>query len=371
MKVLHLVHWPRSGIGVVVRDLVTHRSHDIEHVVMSLTPGKPVTDQIVAAGAKVHEPSRPLSWPASAATLKKLMRCEQIDLIHSHSLTPRVLAALSAAGKPHVTTVHATYPYFRGRGIRNALKRALDCFAAARLAGPVVCVSEKVKSDLPCLPMAFRAAVIMNGVDLERVRIAAGQGRVELDGDPQLIALGRLDREKYFDRLLTAVASVRDQLPRIGLVICGAGAERDSLETQARNLGLSDTVRFAGHLSNPMPYVRAADAFISSSIQEGCSLSAAEAMALERPVIATAGISYLRDGETAILAAGFEPTDIARAIVRAFSDEGQLRRVAGAGRQFAETHFDMRRVASAYEDLYRQAIRDQRQGTREPTLMQA
>ena len=119
---------------------------------------------------------------------------------------------------------------------------------------------------------------------------------------------------------------------------------------------MTDAVTFAGFVSNPMPYLMAADAFVSSSLQEGFALTAAEAMAVGRPVIATpaSGVgSLLRDGDTAFLAAGFGVDDIADAIGRAFEDRERMRRVADGGRAFADAKLDIRRAVSEYEGIYR------------------
>lgn len=355
MKVFHVVHWARSGIGVLLRDLIENRSQQVEHVVMCLAPGKPVTDQIRAAGAEVYEPTRPIGWGTSVKMLRKWTRLHRADVIHSHSLSPRTIAAFSMTGLPHMTTVHAAYLYFQERGTRSAIKRALECIAARRLTGPCVCVSEDVVRSLPCEAMTSRAVVILNGINLRRTRVAANED-LNLEGDPLLVAVGRLDWEKGFDRLITAIGEARSRFPHIRLVICGDGVQRESLESQTRSLGLSDVVLFTGHVASASPYFRLADAFISSSVQEGFALTAVEAMALARPVIATpaAGVgSILRDGETAILAEGFQSQDIVQAIVRAFADRDRLQRIADAGRSFAEENLDVRRAVSAYERIYR------------------
>lgn len=357
MKVLHLVHWPRSGIGVVVRDLVRHRSSDIQHVVVCLAPGTPVTDQIRAAGAEVSEPTKATrGWLRRTTLLKARLRRDAPDVVHSHSITPRVIAALAAAGIPHVTTVHTAYLYFRTPGLRNAIKRLLECGAARRLNARYVCVSEDVARSLPCEAMASRALVIENGIDIEAVRAAPDGAGAPVAGDPLLVAAGRLEWEKGYDRLLKAVAAIRLQFPGLRLVVCGDGGERAALEAQARDLGLDHIVRFTGHVENPMPFLRAADAFVSTSVQEGFGLTTAEAMALGRPAILTpvSGLSsVLLDGETAILTSGFSPDDIARALVRALSDRERLQRVAQAGQRFAEAHFDVRRAVAEYESVYR------------------
>jgi glycosyltransferase involved in cell wall biosynthesis len=204
--------------------------------------------------------------------------------------------------------------------------------------------------------MASRALVIENGIDIEAVRAAPDGAGAPVAGDPLLVAAGRLEWEKGYDRLLKAVAAIRLQFPGLRLVVCGDGGERAALEAQARDLGLDHIVRFTGHVENPMPFLRAADAFVSTSVQEGFGLTTAEAMALGRPAILTpvSGLSsVLLDGETAILTSGFSPDDIARALVRALSDRERLQRVAQAGQRFAEAHFDVRRAVAEYESVYR------------------
>ena len=337
----------------MLRDLIANRSRDVEHAVMLLAPGRPVSDQIRAAGATVYEPTQVVSWAANVATLRKAARAEKADLIHSHSLSPRLVASLSMTGLPHVTTIHTAYLYFDQHDLRSIIKRRAECFVASRLAGPCVCVSEDVARSLPCEAMSSRAVVIVNGIDLARTHTETLVAH--RNGDPMLVAVGRLDWEKGFDRLLSAIADVRSVFPRVGIVICGSGAQQQALEAQARELGLSHSVSFVGHVADPTPYFHAADAFISSSLQEGFGLSAAEAMASGRPVIATptAGLGRtLLDGETAIIAGGFEAADLAAAIVKAFSDKQRLRRIAEAGRRFAEEHYDVKRAVAAYERLY-------------------
>jgi glycosyltransferase involved in cell wall biosynthesis len=210
--------------------------------------------------------------------------------------------------------------------------------------------------------MSTRASTIANGVDIEAVRRAAmaeAHGMPDALSGPLLVAIGRLDWEKGFSELLSAVASIRDRFPTIRLVICGEGRERSALESRVHALGLGGNVSLPGHLENPMPLLRRATAFVSSSVQEGFALTVAEAMALGVPVISTpvsGAASVLQNGRTAFLTAGFSGDAIARTLAAALSDEASLGRVAAAGRQYAETQLDVRRTVGAYEALYRSAV---------------
>lgn len=91
-----------------------------------------------------------------------------------------------------------------------------------------------------------------------------------------------------------------DASTQFGLVILGEGPERRALEKQVADLGLTGRVLLPGYFTNPHPIVAKADFFISASRNEGFPNAIAEAMALERPVIATdcpSGPAELLEGE--------------------------------------------------------------------------
>src|SRR5206468_3822247 len=141
--------------------------------------------------------------------------------------------------------------------------------------------------NLPFSGASPAVILVPNGVDLEAVRAAAAVPHVRIAGSPRLVAIGRLEAEKAFDRLLHAVALVRSRFPDVSLVICGDGAQRAALEALSGELGLSDAVHFMGHVVNAMPFLADADALVCSSLFEGFPLAVCEAMTLGRPLIAT------------------------------------------------------------------------------------
>lgn len=361
LKVLHVVHWPRSGIGVVVRDLIRHASRDVEHVVLCLAAGAPVTDQMRQAGGTVLEPGADRTgWRAHVSRLRDSLRTHRPDALHTHSLTPRVLGAVAGGAVPQVSTVHTSYLYFQAKGVGAWAKRRAECTAARLTGARYICVADDVASSLPCPAMARGARVVRNGIDVEGVRSISMDGAaVPRVGTPQLVAVGRLEWEKGFTALLPAIAAARKAFPDLGLLLCGDGGQRAALEEQARALGIEKAVHFAGYVENPLAYVHAADAFVSSSVQEGFALTVAEAMAMGKPVITTpvSGVSsFVRDGENAFVADGFDASAITAVLLRALGDAERLQRVAAAGHRLAVEHLDVRRVVGEYEAIYRDVI---------------
>jgi glycosyltransferase involved in cell wall biosynthesis len=113
--------------------------------------------------------------------------------------------------------------------------------------------------------------------------------------DRNIVAAGRLRREKGFDVLIHAFALVRRQLNRVQLTILGEGPEESALQEQARDLGLSSDVHFPGFQRNPWPYFAHANLFVLPSRLEGMPNALLEALTLGTPVIATECVEGIRE----------------------------------------------------------------------------
>ena len=98
--------------------------------------------------------------------------------------------------------------------------------------------------------------------------------------------IARLDPVKDLGTLIRAVAELSRHVAAT-LVVVGDGSERAALETLARDLGVSDRVRFLGQRDDAREWLAGCDVYVNSSISEGVSLTILEAMAAALPVIAT------------------------------------------------------------------------------------
>src|SRR5204863_79110 len=125
-------------------------------------------------------------------------------------------------------------------------------------ADAIVCVAEEAREDLVVnfgVPRE-RSVVIHNPIDLDAVR-AGGREPSPLPWDrsrPVIVAAGRLERQKRFDRLLGAVKRLREPAR---VAILGEGPQRAALEARARELGVE--AWFGGFLANPWAAMARAD----------------------------------------------------------------------------------------------------------------
>ncbi len=130
-----------------------------------------------------------------------------------------------------------------------------------------------------------RLNYVPNGIDLHGSDMAASAGNWPGDG-PVIGTVAALRPEKNLSRLLRAFAIMR-QTAAARLVIVGDGAERPALERLAAELGVAETVYFAGHLARPQEILGSFDIFALSSDTEQMPLTVLEAMAARLPVAGT------------------------------------------------------------------------------------
>lgn len=124
-----------------------------------------------------------------------------------------------------------------------------------------------------------------------------------LDPDKiNLCIVGRLHYHKSHHRLFEALSLISER--KWHLYVVGDGELRPQIEEQIQTLGLSDNVTLVGFDRNPYRYMAKMDAIICSSVLEGYSTVATEAMVLGVPFITTdcAGMSdILEDKESGLI----------------------------------------------------------------------
>jgi glycosyltransferase involved in cell wall biosynthesis len=223
---------------------------------------------------------------------------------------------------------------------------------AARLCDRFVCVSEAAERswfgtsrvldpDDPST-MALRHVTIHNAVDTQQIRAiveATDQAAVRRDlgvaqSDLVVGAISRLREEKGIDVLANAFASVRHRVPQARMLVVGDGPDRDALQSQALELGINNSIVWAGARpwSDAIRLMSVTDIVAVPSRFEGFGLSAVEAMACGKPVVASAvgGLpEIVKDRETGLLVPPSDPQAWAEALVRLVGDPG-LRQELGA-----------------------------------------
>lgn len=137
--------------------------------------------------------------------------------------------------------------------------------------------------------------VIPGGVDLSRFQLdrSRPEARSQLNWPPNrpiLFTARRLVHRVGLDKLLTAVAMIKPQIPDIWLAIAGKGPLQADLQQQATDLGLNDNVKFLGFLPDdqlPIAYQAADLSVMPSQSLEGFGLAVLESLACGTPALCT------------------------------------------------------------------------------------
>jgi len=176
------------------------------------------------------------------------------------------------------------------RWLRTAPMRRLYALASG-----VIAVSEGVRQDTLAITglAPERVRVIRNPVITPELEALAREPvdhpwlpPREQRGEPVIMGMGRLTRQKDFPTLIRAFAAMQAQRPA-RLILLGEGRDRDALAALAQELGVADRLHFAGFQKNPYAWLSKADLFVLSSAWEGSPNALTEALALGVPSVST------------------------------------------------------------------------------------
>ncbi len=295
--------------------------------------------------------------PLALLRIFKTIRRERIDLVHTHLVHAGVLGKLAArlAGNiPVVTTRH----YASEGKEKSFLYRLEDRMTAGCEA--VIAISDSVRGHMIArgIAPAGRIAVIPNGIDLDLFDPSRFARTPALPEDSITIgSVGRLGIQKGHSILLDAASAILASFPRLRIEIVGEGPLRGNLEAQARRLGIEDRLHLRGSVPHDeMPAILSGwDLLVMPSRWEGFGIAAAEAMAMERAVVASAveGMAELiQDGVSGALVPPNQPDALAGAVIRLLDDDDRRRSIGRAGRRRVREHYSIGAAAARLEQLY-------------------
>ncbi|MER6129553.1 glycosyltransferase family 4 protein [Streptomyces sp. NPDC001795] len=168
-------------------------------------------------------------------------------------------------------------------------------------------------------------------------------------------SIGRLSHAKGVDLLLDVWAESAPRQPGWILRIYGAGDHEDALRQQCTELGLDDSVEWAGQTDDVTGALGRSSVLVQSSRGEGFPLVLLEAMACGVPCAAfdcSPGVrEIVRDGEDGLLARHGNTSELARHLVRLMADEN-LRDTMGERARENVGRFAPEVITRRWEELF-------------------
>ncbi|MBD3640938.1 MAG: glycosyltransferase [Marinobacter sp.] len=293
-------------------------------------------------------------------------QAEGFQLMHSHGYKFNVLMGLwpEAIRKiPLVTTLHG---YVRAPRFTKAWLYELVDRLVLRQMRKVVMVSGAMKTQVPAaIASSPRTCVISNGLDPASIRRRSAEPLPEIlspffaSHRPVILGVGRLSREKGFDRLVDAFSGVRGVFPESGLLIVGDGQQRETLENRIAELGLGEALLLPGYLENVPAIMQRCDLLCIPSFTEGLPITLLEAMTVGLPIVAS-DVGEIR----AVLGDGLGGRvlriDAAQSLTKelqaVLSDTVNASEQVSWSRQRIARDFSCQVMAEKYLQIYRQVL---------------
>lgn len=208
--------------------------------------------------------------------------------------------------------------------------------------------------------------VIPNGIDVKDFHqppevCGVTRSSLKLPNNSFLwLAIGRLEPQKNYSDLLRAFVKVVEHKMQTHLLIAGDGPLKEELWTLATSLGIEAHVHFLGFRQDIPDLLAAADALVLSSRWEGLPNVVMEAMAAEKPVVATkvGGTPELvANGKTGFTVPARDSRILAEAMRRLMNLPEEVRKEMGlAGRGLMKEHYSIERIVQQWEALYNELL---------------
>ncbi|MDO9535306.1 MAG: glycosyltransferase family 4 protein [Bacillota bacterium] len=292
------------------------------------------------------------------------------DLIHAHDW----LATYAARSlkyiytTPLLATIHAT-EFGRNNGLHNDEQRNISELEwwLTYEAWKVVCCSRYMKDELQNvfqLPEE-KIEIIPNGIRPEAYQPSDQASIMEtLPVDPHekiIFYIGRLVKEKGVQVLLDAAPAILERFPNARFVIAGKGPFEESLQAQARNLGLEDKVHFLGYVNDQArnSLYDSASVAVFASLYEPFGIVALEAMASGTPVVVSSVggldeiIQHEKDG---LKVYPGDPNSLAEQICRLLENEDWAASLAEKGYEKAVSNYSWKKIAQRTAKVYSDII---------------
>lgn len=374
VNVMHVVRPAEGGIRVHVRCLLQYTDHDRFNLMVACPDMPGMVEDFRLPGIRFFPVNlrgefRPrMDW-LCAKTLQRLMVEQQVQVVHAHGAKAGLIGRLAArwAGVPLVVvTAHnfiadSAVPVWQ-KTIYNKVNRYL-----AKHTDQLIAVSQALARHMVEVERVApdRVTAIPNGVDLTRFlgMVDCGKKRKELGLDPQFPIVGvvaRLIPQKGVGLFLRAAVLIREKMPFAQFLIVGDGPQRPMLEHLARDLGIERFTVFAGWRDDVPCLLPVINVLVIPSTSEGFSITALEAMAARRPVVAFAvgGLTeVVVHGETGLLVPAGNYRLLAGAVLEMLAYPLRAERMGRRARQAVEERFEVRSAVGRTQELYVELLR--------------
>jgi len=375
MRVLHLIDslefgGAESALYYLAHHVAVTKSDECLMDVAVLYGRGYFGNQLEAEGVHVYDLAMRRKYDVvRLLDLVRLLRTTPYQIVHTHLFPANWFGAWVSSfvpGTVFVTTEHSVW----NRRRRWPVLRLMERFVYSRYRS-IIAVSEAVRQQLlQWLPeVASKTVIIPNALPLlnhDEIQARHPNNHTSLGNLPirnhnrLVLFIGGLRYPKGVDVLIDALP-VMFAKANCDVWIVGDGPLRLQLETQVEASGLRERVSFLGFREDVFDLLRVADVVVMPSRWEGLPMTLLEAMAMGRPVVASAvgGIPELiRHGETGWLVPPEDARALAETLTYVLDNADVARQVGERARGSIGENYAIEVVAQHTLDFYRDLLNE-------------
>ncbi len=293
--------------------------------------------------------------------LYKFIKKQKIDIVHTHLFVSYIWGGVAAklARAKLINSVQNIRDISAGK-VYKYLQFLEKLYA--RFTNRVIVYNQTTKEIMVNRGINSRKIeIVSGGVDISKLAsyrksdLRSIREKYHLS-DSQIVGTsGGLRPVKNHKLFLKAAAEVLKIISDVKFVITGDGSEKEKLKILSLKLGLHDKVVFTGFVDDLYSVMATFDIFVLTSFSEGQPVTILEAMALGKPVIATAvgGVPELiKNGETGILVPSDDVRSLSVAIIDLLQNEYERKKIALAGQKMVEDNYNIKQMVKQIENIY-------------------
>ncbi len=370
IRIAHVITAYNSVISILYSKLnALSKYSDLDVSVISSAPTGETTKEspVRHISVEISRNIKPWSDLKSVWNLCSVLRREKFDIVHSHTAKAGFITAI-AGTMARVPLIFHTYhglPFFEGqRKGTFQIYRFLEK-TACRFRSHIFSQNKRdIRACIDLMGSENKVTYEGNGVDVEFVEQQAQIQFKEANNDYpgrgiRLLSLGRLEPVKRIPDFLKVTNKLIKDGVEVSCVVAGGGILEEKLKSEVAESGLGDHVRMVGRSSRAFGLILACDIIILCSEKEGIPRSLMEAMALQKPVIATDVLGtqeLVLNGETGYLIPLGDTDRIAEKIKLLIGNKELSAKMGAAGLERVKNEFNDKKIVESLHGFYLKAM---------------
>lgn len=364
MKILQVItSLQTGGAETLVANLVPRlraMGHSVDVCVLN-GESTPLMERLEkdCPGIKIWKLGHGYYNPLYIIKLMKIMR--QYDIVHTHNSSPQLFVALASlfCNAKLCTTEHST----NNRRRKWKFDAPVENWMYGRYQ-QIICISKIAEQKLRnylgggwndhSSEKYSKITTINNGVDVEAIHNAEpSKELLKIKGSRIAILMVAGFREAKDQDTIVRAMSLLDK-DKFEIWFAGTGEREDTIRQLAKELNVSESVRFLGLRTDVPNVLKAADIIVMSSHWEGLSLSNIEGMSAGKPFIASDvnGLREVTKGYGILFPEG--EADVLTHEIQQLNDDDEYYRTISFNCYKRAQEFDISQTAQGYDRIYQE-----------------